>query len=302
MLFGLTNPDNLLVLPAPSIAASGGSNDGVAPTLARTVDVRMPGLHLRRFTLHRPTADRAVLEPHPRGWAKTVLFLEEAAAAEAKSPAAGTVMVLPPGPGRRGQLAGDRLQSCLVFDFQLTDRSSPPASANVLPRAELLAVREQLAFLLRAPAGEGIRREWEGAVVILNLLVTLLRATGWLEPAVPCPGTPGDSAMNRLLLTMPLTSPLQQVVQRSGYQRDHLNRLVKRETGLTLGQLRTRRRLSRAKELLAHGVKVGDVAGEIGLLDQSYFARWFRRQTGFCPSDWLQARGKRLPLRPVLCH
>jgi AraC family L-rhamnose operon transcriptional activator RhaR len=302
MPYGLTNPENPLVLPAPSMVASGGSNDALAPTLARTVDVRMPGLHLRRFTLHRPTADRAVLEPHPRGWAKTVLFLEEAANGGGMSPAAGTVMVMPPGLGRRGRLAGDRLQSCLVFDFQLTDRSSPSASANVLPRAELLAVREQLAFLLRAPAGQGMRREWEGAVVILNLLVTLLRATGWLEPAVPCPGTPGDSAMNRLLLTMPLTSPLQQVVQRSGYQRDHLNRLVKRETGLTLGQLRTRRRLSRAKELLSHGVKVGDVAGEIGLLDQSYFARWFRRQTGLCPSDWLQARGKRLPLRPVLCH
>ncbi|HWA85899.1 MAG TPA: helix-turn-helix transcriptional regulator, partial [Opitutus sp.] len=118
-------------------------------------------------------------------------------------------------------------------------------------------------------------------------------------PSAPPAG--GDSAMHRLLLTMPLESTLQHVVQRSGYQRDHLNRLVKKETGLTLGQFRAQRRLSRAKELLARGVKVGDVAGEIGLPDQSYFARWFRRQTGQSPSHWLHAGAPRAPLDLALC-
>jgi AraC family L-rhamnose operon transcriptional activator RhaR len=79
-------------------------------------------------------------------------------------------------------------------------------------------------------------------------------------------------------------------VQRSGYQRDHLNRLVKRETGLTLGQLRMQRRLARAKELLAQGIRVADVAEAVGVLDQNYFARWFRRQTGQPPSRWSRRR------------
>jgi AraC family L-rhamnose operon transcriptional activator RhaR len=76
------------------------------------------------------------------------------------------------------------------------------------------------------------------------------------------------------------------VVKQSGYHRDHLNRLVKKETGLTLGQFRMQLRLEKAKDLLSSGVQVGNVATMVGFLDQSYFARWFRRQTGQPPSRW----------------
>jgi AraC family transcriptional activator of pobA len=31
---------------------------------------------------------------------------------------------------------------------------------------------------------------------------------------------------------------------------------------------------------------VGDVAEAVGMLDQNYFARWFRQQTGRVPSAW----------------
>jgi len=33
-------------------------------------------------------------------------------------------------------------------------------------------------------------------------------------------------------------------------------------------------------------MRVADVAEAVGVLDQSYFARWFRRQTGQPPSRW----------------
>jgi AraC family L-rhamnose operon transcriptional activator RhaR len=122
--------------------------------------------------------------------------------------------------------------------------------------------------------------------VILQLLITMLRAAGWLERLGPLSGSEKGQAINRLLAKMDPTIPLVQVVQQSGYHRDHLNRLLKKETGLTLGQLRAQQRLAKAKELLSNGVQVGNAAAMVGLPDQSYFARWFRRQTGQLPSRW----------------
>ncbi|HVU23778.1 MAG TPA: helix-turn-helix transcriptional regulator [Opitutus sp.] len=272
---------------------------GFDATLANAIDLRLPGLHLRRFVLHRPSAGPGVLAAHPRCWSKAVLFLDDAGG-PAAWPEAGALVIVPPGQ-RRPDRASGRLPLCVEFDFRLTERKARRTTACTVPRAELLRAREQVAGLPRLQAESGPAGGWEGAAVLLNLLLGLLRTAGWLGHAAASPAAPRDSAMHRLLLTMPLESPLEQVVQRSGYQRDHLNRLVKRETGLTLGQFRARRRLSRAKELLAQGIKIGDVAGEVGLPDQSYFARWFRRQTGCSPTDWLQHGVESPALGLALC-
>ena len=96
--------------------------------------------------------------------------------------------------------------------------------------------------------------------------------------------------MGSLLSIVSHTTPLAESIRRSGYQRDHLNRLVKKETGLTLGQYRAQLRLAKAKELLDGGAKIAPTGAAIGLADQGYFARWFRRQTGQTPSAW---RGRR---------
>lgn len=276
-----------------------GMEHGFESTLVSAIDLRMPGLRLRSFALHRPAASRVVLEGHPRCWSKAVLFLEGSGEPGVRVEP-GTVLLLPPGAKSPGETAGERLPACLAFDFCLAGRAARAALACVLPRAELFQAREQLAYLLRLQNERAAPRKWESGLVSLNLLITVLRAAGWLGPAAAVVAE-GGSAMHRLLLAMPLESPLEQVVQRSGYQRDHLNRLIKKETGLTLGQFRAQRRLRRAKEMLARGVKVGDVAGEIGLPDQSYFARWFRRQTGHSPSRWLEAGGEPPSLELARC-
>jgi AraC family transcriptional activator of pobA len=128
----------------------------------------------------------------------------------------------------------------------------------------------------------------ESATVILQLVISLLRAAGWLEQVPELTSAPSESAIHRLLYSVDLTTPLQQIVRKSGYQRDHLNRLVKKETGLSLGQVRMQRRLAKAKELLSDGIRVANVANEVGFTDQSYFSRWFRQQTGRVPSHWPQ--------------
>ena len=67
---------------------------------------------------------------------------------------------------------------------------------------------------------------------------------------------------------------------------DHLNRVLKRESGMTAGQMLAGARLGEAKELLKREMMVGDVAERVGMLDQNYFARWFKGQTGVTPTAW----------------
>jgi AraC family L-rhamnose operon transcriptional activator RhaR len=45
-----------------------------------------------------------------------------------------------------------------------------------------------------------------------------------------------------------------------------------------------------AEGRLRRGGGVAAVAAELGFADQSYFARWFRKQTGLSPSQWADRR------------
>jgi AraC family L-rhamnose operon transcriptional activator RhaR len=258
--------------------------------LINQTDIRMPGLHIMAFAVHRHLQEHASVEPHRHRWCQVILYLsgrgrQVFGSADARVEP-GTLVVMPPGISHAFQRGSDRAPLCLMIDFRLERARACPAVVCSMNRSETAQVRQHLAHLIRLQAGSSGVLRWESAAVILQLLLTLLRAADWLERVPPPPGGPGGSVMRRLLSTVDPATPLGQVVKRSGYQRDHLNRLVKRETGLTLGQFRTQRRLAKAKELLAHGVQVADVAEAVGLLDQSYFARWFRRQTGQRPSRW----------------
>lgn len=258
--------------------------------LINQTDIRMPGLHILSFAVHRHLREHASIEPHRHRWCQLILYLSGRGRQIFGSGDArvepGTLVVMPPGVSHAFERATERTPLCLMIDFRLERSRLCPAAVCSMNRSEISQVRQHLAHLIRLQAGSSGVLRWEGAAVILQLLITMLRAANWLERVPPPPGGAGGSVMRRLLSTVEPAAPLGPLVQRSGYQRDHLNRLVKRETGLTLGQFRTQRRLARAKELLEHGVQVADVAEAVGLLDQSYFARWFRRQTGQRPSRW----------------
>jgi AraC family L-rhamnose operon transcriptional activator RhaR len=256
------------------------------------VDLRTPNLHIWNFALHRHQTDGGTVDPPGHHWSRAILCLsgsgEQVLAGHRVTLEPGVVVVLPPGQRPVFHSTGPRPVVRVEVEFHLKGSVPNAPEIAAITQGEFSQIREQLHYLLRihSPATEFL--SWEGAAVILQMLIMLLRGAGWLERASNVAVNGGDSAIHRLLLTMALEAPLRQVVERSGYQRDHLNRLVRKETGLTLGQFRTQRRLLKAKELLARGVKVGDVAGEVGLPDQSYFARWFRRQTGQSPSNWVQ--------------
>jgi AraC family L-rhamnose operon transcriptional activator RhaR len=71
---------------------------------------------------------------------------------------------------------------------------------------------------------------------------------------------------------------------------DHLNRQLRAEAGTTTGGLLNRLRLDEASRRLRESEQsIGEIAAAIGMDDQNYFARWFRRQTGQTPTRWRAA-------------
>ena len=198
----------------------------------------------------------------------------------------GSLVLLPPGVPHAFMRRGRQAPLCLLVDFRLQGAPRRQASVCGLNRSEISQLRAHVAHLVRLQSGTKNAMRWEGAVPVLEVLLTLLRAAGWIDRVVAPERNAADRGVGALLSTVSHTTPLVESIRRSGYQRDHLNRLVKKETGLTLGQYRAQLRLAKAKELLARGLKVAQAGAAVGLPDQGYFARWFRRQTGQTPSAW----------------
>lgn len=65
-----------------------------------------------------------------------------------------------------------------------------------------------------------------------------------------------------------------------------LHRMFVREVGMTFGEWRQQAKLLAALEMLAAGVKVLDVALELGYASPSAFATMFKRQFGVAPSSF----------------
>ncbi len=69
--------------------------------------------------------------------------------------------------------------------------------------------------------------------------------------------------------------------------RFQLYRAVRKETGRGPKDWTERRRLNQACRLLRETSRpVAEIATEVGLPDANYFARFFRKRTGFSPRDW----------------
>jgi AraC family L-rhamnose operon transcriptional activator RhaR len=256
-------------------------------------DIRLAGLvHIRAFALYRRHPISLEVECDLRRRCHAILYLRgvgnQVIANSDTSVEPGLFVILPAGQPLSFHPTITRMPLCLTVDFDLEETQPRLPVISKITRSELTQTRQQLAYLIRLQQQAGVVYRWESSALILHMLIMLLRTAGWVERVPQLPNGRRVSAMHRMLFTLAPETPLRQVVLRSGYQQDHLNRLVKRETGLSLGQFRIQRRLAKAKELLSRGGLVANVSDAVGLFDQSYFARWFRRQTGMSPTRWKQ--------------
>lgn len=79
---------------------------------------------------------------------------------------------------------------------------------------------------------------------------------------------------------------LDELAQLAGVDRFRLHRAFKAAFGLPPHAYLIQLRLSRARQRLAHGQAVAEVAADLGFADQSHLGRWFRRAYGFTPAQY----------------
>lgn len=91
--------------------------------------------------------------------------------------------------------------------------------------------------------------------------------------------------LDRIFTPDAVPGTISDYAREEGVSAGWLSRMVKKETGRSIGVWIELARLTRAKRLLQEtDMSVIDVAAAVGLDDQSYFARFFRKHTGMTPT------------------
>jgi AraC-like DNA-binding protein len=202
----------------------------------------------------------------------------------------GTVVYLEPGAMHAFQRELVKPPLVLVVDLDLEITRSTPHPCAQMPDADLTKVRGSVTRLFLIRQVENRESMLVVGSIVLEILDRVLLAAGWIKPF----NRYGDAKLGNTVRFVErvldrMDGPevtLEMIAEKSGYQMDHLNRRLKTECGLTLGQLRSQHRLKRAQRMIQQGLPMQTVGERIGLLDNNYFSRWFRQQTGMSPSAW----------------
>jgi AraC family transcriptional activator of pobA len=265
------------------------------PLLIENLGISLPGIEVLRLQLNEHLQGSGP-ENHSHGHGQLLVYLrgQGAQVVDGKRYDARSGTVIYAAPGKRHGFERERARSplCLVLDvrFKSELQRPKPAVVGTLPATSLNHIRSRVTQLFAMKdLGKADRQLTVGAI-ILDVLDALLRTVGMLD-ARPAANA-GHNSLTRsaekvIMKFLPDPSAdLALLARELGYQRDYLNRALKSECGLTLGQLRARMRLREAQRFLRSGKPVGEVACDVGIDDQNYFARWFRQQTGTSPSAW----------------
>lgn len=263
----------------------------VAPIVLRRLQLRCGDWSVRalRVNRHLQPFERYAPHRHPHG--QLLLYLRgrgELRIGRQRHPAGpGAVFFIPPGRVHEFRERAPRRAICLVADLGGTAPKRHGFLRGQLSAEALASVRQQVS-VISAEDGRNLELTAGGAAL---LILDACRRACAAETSAPRSGSAILARVRRAWRSgadgrWPRPGEL---ARRTGLQKDYLNRLVRRACGLTLGQWRDRELLRTAENSLKRGDRVAAVSESLGFSDPSYFARWFRKQTGLPPSQWQPA-------------
>ena len=267
----------------------------VRPILLRKLHLRCGDWSVKELRVNRHLQPFDLGTPHRHPHGQLLLYLRghgEQRIGGLRHPVApGAVFFIPPGAEHAFLEHSPRLAICLVADLSGTGPTRFGTATGWLPAEELAHVRERLNQLAHErearESGDDPLELGAGGAALL-VLESCRRACLGALPA----GSEGTAITRRLLRSVKpgeAVPPPGELARRAGLQHDYLNRIVRRSSGLTLGQWRARELLKACERELSKGGSIGSAALRLGFSDPNYFSRWFRRQTGMTPRVW-QAR------------
>lgn len=263
------------------------------PLLLEAFRLRAGPFRIRRLRLHRHLDETSGAAPHDHPYAQLLVYLtgqgEQRTATGGHPVRSGTAALFPPHRPHAFRRSGNRRPLCLVVDFDLRGAGRLGEWIGPLPQADLAAVRHALSGLIQLRGAARAAAELREAALVLEIVHRVLPAAGWTpRPEAAKTAVPEVARRARRVLAGPEArrEPVGALARRIGYQKDHLNRMLRRAEGMTLGQLRAALRLDEAKRALLQGKPVGAAAAALGWDDANYFTRWFRKQTGLAPRAW----------------
>ncbi|MEO7934231.1 MAG: AraC family transcriptional regulator [Chthoniobacterales bacterium] len=255
---------------------------------SQALDIRVGPLRVRRFNLNRHLPEKDWVAAHKHRHSQFLLYLtgngSQRIGATTYEVRPGKFFFLPPRCEHSFVEGDGRRPLCLTLDLELPG-ASQAIRAN-LTQADLQIIRQALSVLHDwQPGNENVRpRE---AAAVLQILDVLMRTSGLQQNAVAHATLPVVRRVREVFReNQPSSNAVSQVAEIVGYHPDHLTRILRRETGMSTGQLRAAETLKRAHGLLAGTDPIATVAEKSGFTDPNYFTRWFRRQTGVTPTQW----------------
>lgn len=251
-----------------------------SPVLVQKIEIHALGFVLRKLQLNRHRAIEVT--PHSHDYAQLILYLSgegvQSVGSRRRTARTGDLFAIPPHVPHGFAVQGRSRPLCLVLDYELEGVTRVRAAHRKLPPQTL---NELHALLARVPA--------KGKLTLADYSAILAVVAQLLGPAAVVPPTPaeGRRVFDRVRDLLRAPTPLAQIAQHAGYHPDHLTRKLKREAGLGLRALRDRVRLEAAQAALQSAPTIAEAAERSGFDDPNYFARWYRRQTGETPREWL---------------
>lgn len=258
------------------------------PLLFQELDVRLPGVRIRRLRLNRHLPEVDALAQHGHAFGQILCYLSGRGTMTVEGRAyeigPASVIFLPPRAEHAFQETKGRRPLCLVIDLDWRGALKHGVSLIRLSQSEAGAVRRELSELTRLDDPHSPACRLVVAAVALRILDALLRALAILPPhqrETPTFVRQFDRLLRESKEPLPEIAAL---AAKMGYNIDHLNRLFRPATGRTLREYRDAFFIERAQRLLRSRPHVKDACEELGFLDQNYFARWFKKHTGLTPT------------------